>query len=588
MSASELSELLKKLDVKVINPTQERKIVVGIDFGTTFSGVAWGSTHDSNINIIQQWPGLSSPLDKSSEKVPTQILYDKEAPGSFKWGYQIKDDLPCHQWFKLDLESSYKPEEKVPADRYPHPNNLHLDADHNAQQLATDYLAALKKHLMHMLQLQLGELQAKTILLQFVLTVPAVWNESAREKTLTAAEGAGLGADTPILLVSEPEAAATYALQRQDLRYLKPGDTFVVCDAGGGTVDLISYTVISLEPILEVKEAAPGTGGLCGSTYLNRRFKEYLEVQLSQQDGWDEDVLSEAMDYFDQIVKIQYTSTVKDQTWKVPVAGLATNETLSIKKGKLTLKSSTVKEILEPVIIEVVKLVLEQIQTTNREVKAVLLVGGFGRSMYLRERIKEEVSNKVEVLQPPYGWSAVVRGAVLKGVAQSDPKNSKLRLTSRIARKHLGINSGAIFNEKIHSASRKYFYDYDGTWRTLAMNWFIKRGDTVNEDKPYTFQFFKAIKSTYGPLTEVELLIYCDRANRPAVVYLDDKVDVLARLNVKVGDLPADAFDVKLGKDGNLYNVLQYSVEVTYQSASTKYELVHKGKRYDSVAVEYV
>jgi hypothetical protein len=76
----------------------------------------------------------------------------------------------------------------------------------------------------------------------------------------------------------------------------------VVCDAGGGTVDLISYTVVKLEPILEVKEAAPGTGGLCGSTYLNRRFQEHLEVRLSNQDGWDEEVLKEAMEHFDQMV----------------------------------------------------------------------------------------------------------------------------------------------------------------------------------------------------------------------------------------------------------------------------------------------
>jgi hypothetical protein len=85
---------------------------------------------------------------------------------------------------------------------------------------------------------------------------------------------------------------------------MKPGDTFVVCDAGGGTVDLISYTVVKLEPVLEVKEAAPGTGGLCGSTYLNRRFQEYLEVRLGQQDGWDEDTLKEAMDHFDQLVSL--------------------------------------------------------------------------------------------------------------------------------------------------------------------------------------------------------------------------------------------------------------------------------------------
>jgi hypothetical protein len=83
----------------------------------------------------------------------------------------------------------------------------------------------------------------------------------------------------------------------------------VVCDAGGGTVDLISYTVVKLEPVLEVKEAAPGTGGLCGSTYLNRRFQEYLESRLGQQQGWDEDALKEAMDHFDQFVSLLIEQT---------------------------------------------------------------------------------------------------------------------------------------------------------------------------------------------------------------------------------------------------------------------------------------
>jgi hypothetical protein len=75
----------------------------------------------------------------------------------------------------------------------------------------------------------------------------------------------------------------------------------------------------------------------------------------------------------------------------------------------------------------------------------------------------------------------------------------------------------------------------------------------------------------------VTLYIYCDRNNRSAVVYRDDEVGTLARLNVKIGDLPENALDIKFGKDGKLYYVLDYSVEVTYQSASTKYELVHKG-----------
>lgn len=90
-----------------------------------------------------------------------------------------------------------------------------------------------------------------------------------------------------------------YVLQRKKLHNLSVGDTFVICDAGGGTVDLISYTVTKLDPIIEVKEAAPGSGGHCGSTFINGRFKDYLQFRLRHEPGWDEEVLQEAMNDFE-------------------------------------------------------------------------------------------------------------------------------------------------------------------------------------------------------------------------------------------------------------------------------------------------
>jgi molecular chaperone DnaK (HSP70) len=78
------------------------------------------------------------------------------------------------------------------------------DDNHSAQQLTTDYLEALKGHLISILRNQLSGFQIKSIPLEFILTVPAVWSESAKEKTLVAAENAGLGNDAPIHMISEP------------------------------------------------------------------------------------------------------------------------------------------------------------------------------------------------------------------------------------------------------------------------------------------------------------------------------------------------------------------------------------------------
>ena len=88
-----------------------------------------------------------------------------------------------------------------------------------------------------------------------------------------------------------------------DPHSIQVGDTFVLCDAGGGTVDLISYTVTELQPILKVTEAASGSGRLCGSTFLNRIFQKYLIEKLSLNDEWDEEVVEDAMKRFDLVTK---------------------------------------------------------------------------------------------------------------------------------------------------------------------------------------------------------------------------------------------------------------------------------------------
>ena len=98
------------------------------------------------------------------------------------------------------------------------------------------------------------------------------------------------------------EAAAIYALKSLYIHGLKIGDTFVLCDAGGGTVDLISYTITALYPKLQIKEAAPGTGDFCGATYLDESFSNYLTQMLRNEPGWDSEILADAMSQFHTVI----------------------------------------------------------------------------------------------------------------------------------------------------------------------------------------------------------------------------------------------------------------------------------------------
>ena len=73
-----------------------------------------------------------------------------------------------------------------------------------------------------------------------VVTVPASFDESARELTREAAIAAGINPETMIFL-EEPQAALYAWLARQGDSWrskLKVGDVILVCDVGGGTTDL--------------------------------------------------------------------------------------------------------------------------------------------------------------------------------------------------------------------------------------------------------------------------------------------------------------------------------------------------------------
>lgn len=50
----------------------------------------------------------------------------------------------------------------------------------------------------------------------------------------------------------------------------------LVCDCGGGTVDLTTYLVKRTEPSLDFEELAVGQGGKVGSTYIDRQFHLWM------------------------------------------------------------------------------------------------------------------------------------------------------------------------------------------------------------------------------------------------------------------------------------------------------------------------
>ncbi|KAJ0159325.1 Chaperone protein DnaK [Colletotrichum tanaceti] len=575
-----------KMDTFEKLSVSERKIVVGIDFGTTYSGVAWAETQrPDRRTAITTWPISKTVREgESSDKVPTKLRY---ADGEVQWGFSIPVTAPQDQvieWFKLDLDASFQG--MSPA----------VSSERKAvDKLVTDYISALGDHLHYTLREKLGEQVVKTTPLEFVVTVPAIWSDLAKDKTRQACQrAAGLtaGTNAPIHLVSEPEAAAIYALHGLDPHGLKVGDTVVVVDAGGGTVDLISYTITSLKPILEVQEAAPGSGALCGSTFLNMRFAKFLKAKLGKEDGFDDDIMAEAMEQFEKKIKRQFTlGAAPEETYTIPVGGLANNKELGISRGRFALKASELQTIFEPVVLECIKLVKDQITASNTPIQAVLLVGGFGASHYLKERLRNAIDKSIQIMQPPNAWQAVVQGAVMKGLAQVSPDRlTQVRVRNRKARKHYGTEWRTKYDAKAHKhlEPKRHWCGLDGCYKVYTMEWFIQRGDNVSENEPFYTSFVWTGLVSQGRIKKIKMDVYADRHARVAPVARDDNVTMLVHVEADVSHIPEHMLARRRGLDGQWYYELACKIEAVYLSASTTYTLIYNNQRYSTVTAEYV
>ena len=213
--------------------------------------------------------------------------------GKVEWGFQFQASEQHHRWFKLELDSQHKHKIQGFVAILMELGVPKIDAHIPPEQKVTDYLTALRRHAEEVLRHKVSASPILETPVRYVLTVPAVWSEAAQAKTRACAIAAGMGDEDSIQLISEPEAAAVYALRIMRHAGWKVGDTFILVDAGGGTVDLISYKITQLQPVVILSEATVGTGNMCGSVFVDCLFRKALTKELGGEPGWDDEVLDE-------------------------------------------------------------------------------------------------------------------------------------------------------------------------------------------------------------------------------------------------------------------------------------------------------
>ncbi|CBX93261.1 similar to Hsp70 family protein [Plenodomus lingam JN3] len=594
--------------------TTQDRLIVGIDFGTTFSGVAavYSATPD-DIDVIKTWPGGNG---LSSEKVPTEIGYadtaaQKDGPSSLrtatksssniKWGFQLKPEEPRLRCVKLFLDRS----QKLPHFVSPLETAAQLRRyEKTVMEAVSDYLAQIYKHTMEVLTRRYGETFMGMTKVEVVLTVPAVWSDAAKDATLKAAERAGLGNRHDLQLISEPEAAAVYTLKAIQPTHLKLGDNFVVCDAGGGTVDLIAYQITQLSP-LRVEESAVGTGALCGSAFLNYRFEEHVQQRIGRQRyQWMREQKGKTwnmgLKYWEDFVKRNFNDEEHAEI-NIPFPGLPDDEAAGLESGFLVMSAEQVKAIFDPVVQEVIQLVEGQVQSIRAKgglVCGIVLVGGFGQSNYLYKQMKSHFqrappppyterptqavaptgSPSIEIYHPIHAWTAVVRGAVLRGLEGN-------MVISRRSRWHYGTSYATVFDEAKHSICDRYWSPLWERWMVSdRMQWHIAKGARVSEKNPVSFHYTRNFRPGQSLLVEDDL-IACDADTAPDS-FCKGLINVCT-LTTDLGSVPRSLFTRLKTSKGVEFDNLDFTLDMRMESAGLVFELKVDGVRYGSVQAEF-
>jgi hypothetical protein len=229
---------------------------------------------------------------------------------------------------------------------------------------------------------------------------------------------------------------------------------------------------------------------------LNYRFEDHVKQRIGVErynlmrekkiKTWNM-----GMKYFEEFVKRNFNEEEHSEV-NVPFPGLPDDEEAGLDSGFLVMSAEQVKEIFDPVIEEVIHLVEGQVQSIRANgglVCGIVLVGGFGQSNYLYSRMKVHFNSappppytekpthsvalsaqqSVEIYHPIHAWTAVVRGAVLRGLEGS-------MVVSRMSRWHYGTSYATVFDEAKHPISDRYWSPLWERWMVSdRMQWHIAK-----------------------------------------------------------------------------------------------------------------
>ena len=526
--------------------------VIAIDFGTGESGYAIvaNSSNPNTKPIIE----VFNPCDDNDQKTPTAILFDNNknfldfGSNAIRKYAEIVDNGNTALLFQNYKISLY-----------------HMQSEANSMDgrsmplitLISETIKYISNCALNKLSEQVGETLHKEKI-RWILTVPALWNEEHKLFMRKAAVKAGIINEENsfnLLLCLEPEGASIQVREDSEealKKKITKGSIIVVLDCGGGTVDItINKMLCEPDEKFLSNEVLSSTGGCeWGSKYVDANFenflKEFLGEKLFAVYQKNASMRIDILDAFEILKKKFNPENVKHSRLQLSYLGenltpdilknLVNNYNLLHPDSKISQRGSSGIDLsnelmisfFEPLINKIINKVKELLEETKKKAgyypKFIFLVGGFGESPYLRQKIKKEFeSNELIVLIPKRPLVSVVRGACMFGL-------NPFSITSRIAKKTYGISTLGIFDEKKHPLNKKVMIDGEAFCENI-FDTFVLKDDSISVNQ----EIVKTYCPVRGAQTIMKIILYY--TDKREVKYIDEEgVHKFGELIVNIGE----------------------------------------------------
>ena len=507
------------------------KPIIGIDFGSSYSGFSFGIDRET--------------IETKYENIePTILVIEKETRKGYKYGNEAdnfmsngrKNNYIYFDRIKTKLDPKFANNEQ---------SEIYIEASFPKKYkmplklVIKEYLRLFSDNILKYVNLK-GKSYSKDDI-QWVITVPAIWNDYGKQLMIECSRKAGMN---DISIALEPEAASLTMFNDNIVeKYLKEkGKKFMLIDAGGYTIDITLNEIIDDHGNL--KQLSPPSGGAFGSMNINKDLINLVEEMFGKEkiDYLKEyrfDLWKITLDSIEKKKKEIKNDGSDADSFKID-ARFEENVCTSIYKCEKETSYGSVKfnnnyldvprEVMQHIILKNVNPIIKHIKDLfekfqNITIDVLILTGGFSNCKLLIDEINKNFKNcPYKILSKPE--TSVMNGAVLYGI---DPN----KIISRKTPYTIGIRTysyhipGTECKEKIIIGS-DIFCEY--------FDIFKRKGDDIKNNE----YIIKSYIPLYSIQNGVSFTLYYSTSDNP--IYIDKE-------NVKkiaVFDLEMKEIDRKL------------------------------------------